>query len=231
MRKDKQAALKLRLSGKSYSEIQTILGVPKSTLSSWLSRVVISPELKASIDARAYPKSIAGLLRRNKNQTFLAQKRASEIQGRAGEEIIHLSSRDIFIFGIGLYWAEGYKRLRVVRGREVTHHPVSLTNADPILVKAFLKFLREICRVPEEKITANIRIYEHQNEETLKKFWIKQTGILPQNFRKTYYGISKSSLGKRPFNRLEYGVIQIVVADTKLFHRIIGYIEKVKKLL
>ena len=51
------------------------------------------------------------------------------------------------------------------------------------------------------------------------------------NFHKTYYGVSKSSLGKRPFNQLPHGVIQIVVADTILFHRIMGYIEGIKEIM
>ena len=38
MRKDKKKAISLRLSGKSYNEISTKLGVPKSTLSSWFRR-------------------------------------------------------------------------------------------------------------------------------------------------------------------------------------------------
>jgi len=231
MRTDKKAALKLRLSGKSYREINIALNVPKSTLSGWLSNVIISQELKVKIEKRAYKKSIEGLIKRNKNQTFLAMKRASETRKKAASEIKALSQNELLHLGIALYWAEGYKRLLVKNGRELTHHVVSLTNSDPTLVKLFLKFLREYCLVQEKKIKASIRIFQHQNEKTLIHFWQKETEIPIENFRKTYYGISKSSMGKRPYNRLPYGTIQVVVADTALFHRIMGYIEGLKKLV
>ncbi len=231
MRSDKEAALKLRLSGKSYREINILLHVPKSTLSGWLSDVIISQELKVKIEERAHKKSIEGLIKRNKNQTFLAIKRASETRNKAALEIKTLSKSELLHLGIALYWAEGYKRSIVRNGRELTHHPVSLTNSDPALVKLFLKFLREYCAIPENKIKASVRLFPHQNEKELLSFWRKETGIAKENFGKTYYGISKSSTGKRPYNRLPYGIIQIVVADTQLFHRIMGYIEGIKEMM
>ena len=231
MRVEREAALKLRLKGKSYTEIFKELGIPKSTLSGWLRDVVISQHLQAGIAKRAYKKSLVGLLRHNKNQTLLAIKRAASIRKSARNEIQTLSPRDVCILGIALYWAEGYKRPVVRNGREVTHHAVSLTNSDPSLVNAFLRFLREFCGTPNEKIKADLRIFPHQNELELLKFWQKTTGILRENFRKTYSGISKASSGIRPYNRLPYGVIQIIVADTALFHKIMGYIEKIKQLV
>lgn len=231
MRKDRETAFKLRLGGKSYSEIGKILGTPKSTLSGWFYNLVLSEDLKKKIESRARRKSFAGLLRRNKNQTKLAQLRAENIRKQSASEISILSKKDLFLSGIVLYWAEGYKRAVIKNGRELTSHPVSLTNSDPYIIKMFLRFLREYCMVPEDKIKASIRIFQHQNEKTLLSFWRKETGILTSNFNKTYYGISKSSLHKRPFNQLPYGVIQVVVADTKLFHRIMGYIEGIKKMM
>ena len=231
MRKDKQTALKLRLNGLSYSEINRVLGVPKSTLSGWFSNLVISKERRERIEKRTRKKSILALIKHNKEQAKLAIKRASDIRKQAGEELVMLVKNDLLILGSALYWAEGYKRPIIRNNREVTHHVVSMTNSDPFLIKVFLKFLRDYCQVPEEKIKASIRIYEHQNESLLLNYWQKETQIPMQNFKKTYYGVSKSSLGRRPFNRLLYGTIQVVVADTRLFHRIMGYIEKMKKLV
>lgn len=231
MRKDKQTALKLRLSGKSYSEINRALDIPKSTLSGWLADLVISDKYQTRIKKRAREKSTTALIKRNKQQTELAVKRALDIRRRAAKELISLSKNDLMIIGSALYWAEGYKRPIIKNGREVTHHAVSITNSDSYLIKIFLKFLREYCAVPEEKIKASIRIYKHQNESLLLNWWQKETGIPMYNFKKTYYGISKSSMGKRPFNRLPYGMIQVVVADTALFHRIMGYIEGIKKIV
>lgn len=231
MRRDKEKAFKLRLSGKSYGEINKTLGIPKSTQAGWFSNLILSDEAKNKIESRARKKSLAGLIRRNKNQTVLAVARATEIRKQAIKEIKRVSRNDLLILGTTLYWAEGYKRPIFLNGRELTHHRVSLTNADSSLVKAFLRFLKEYCLVPEEKIKAGLRIFPHQDEKTLLNYWQKETGILPGNFTKVLRVVSKSSLGKRPFNQLPYGVIQISVADTKLFHKIMGYIEGIKKLV
>lgn len=228
MRTDRNKALKLRLSGKSYTDIKNSLGVPKSTLSGWFSNLQISEIARKKIEKRTRQKSLAGLLKRNKNQTALAIKRKIEIRKGAREEIKSVSQQNLFFLGLALYWAEGYKRPHRKNGRELTHHSVSLTNSDPDLIKVFLKFLREICLVPEERIKPDIRIFQHQNEDFLLNYWANITKIPREKFGKTYYGVSKSSLGKRPFNILPYGTIQIRVNDTKLFHKIMGWIEGLK---
>jgi hypothetical protein len=201
------------------------LGVPKATLSDWFSRLELSDKARERIKSRVHEKSISALIKRNKLQTYLAEQRARAIRATAKKEIADLSKRELFLIGISLYWAEGYKRPKVQNGKIKTWHPVSITNSDPFLVKMFLKFLREVCEVSEGKITANVRIYEHQNENYLLDFWSKLTDISHNRFQKFYYGISQSSLGKRPFNILPYGTIQIRVNDTKLYHRIMGWID------
>lgn len=114
-------------------------------------------------------------------------------------------------------------------GRELTCHSVSFTNSDPEMIKVFLRFLREICEVPESKIQAHLRIYKHLSEAEVIKYWKEITSINQNNFKKSYCGISKSSQNKKPYNRLQYGTIQIRVNDTNLFHKITGWIEGIKE--
>lgn len=227
MRKDKELAIKLRLQGKSYSQIRDVLGISKGTLSSWLSSLQLSPVVANKIQKRGKKIAIKTLIERNKSQTTEAVKRRNKIKNNAKKFVKNISQNDLFFLGVALYWAEGYKRVKKVRGREVTSHPVSLTNSDPNLIKIFLRFLREICLVQEGAIKADIRIFEHQNENTLLNFWSDITDIPTYRFGKTYYGVSKSSLGKRPFNILPFGTIQIRVNNTNLFHMIMGWIEGV----
>ncbi len=225
MRLDKNKALKLRLQGKSYGEISVALNIPKSTLSDWFSRLEISQKAKERINNRVYEKSIKGLIKRNKLQTHLAQERAKLNRETAKKEIPKLSKKELFLTGVALYWAEGYKRPQVHNGRIITSHPVSMTNSDPNLIKIFLRFLREICEVPEEKISANVRIYQHQNEAYLLEFWHQVTNIPNNRFQRFYYNTNKSSSNKRPLNISPYGTIQIRVNNTELYHKIMGWID------
>lgn len=226
----RQSAVRLRIGGRSYNEIARELGVSKSTLSLWLSRVVLSEAARKRLESRGRKSAIQALIRRNKQQTIDAIERAREIRKRASSEIFQLSSREILLLGVALYWAEGYKKGIIRNGRERTSHIVSLTNSDPKLVRFFVKFLRENCLVPHERIRIWLRFFKHQNERHLKRFWSSTLSIPTANFGKSLLTVSAASKGRRPYNQLPYGVVQVSVNDTKLYHRIMGYIEGVKNL-
>lgn len=225
MRNDKFKAYKLRIRGRSYGEIARLLGIPRSTLSSWFSGLILPQEARDRLKKRIYEKSIKALIKRNAEQTYLAEKRAKQIRYASKSEVGRTSKRDLLIVGIALYWAEGYKKPKFKNGKIRMGHPVSLTNSDPNLIKLFLRFLREVCLVPEARIRAGVRIFEHQNENYLMDFWQKITQIDSGRFGKVYKTVSVSSQKKRPFNILPYGTVQIKVADTNLYHKIMGWID------
>ncbi len=231
MRNDKEKVLKLRLTGKSYTEINRILGVPKSTLSGWLKDLQLSDTARKRLNDLTKEGSLKGLIKRNKLQTQLAKEKAKVIRQAASSEIKKISKQELLILGVALYWGEGYKRPIVKNGVERSYHPVSLSNSDPKLIAIFLRFLREICEVEENKIKAGLRIFKHHNSDQLLQFWSKLTRIPRERFEKFYYGVSKSSQGKRPFNILPYGTVQIRVNDTALFHKIMGWLEGITKTI
>jgi len=230
MRIEKTKAIKLRRQGHSYNEISRRLSVPKSTLSGWLGRIQLSDKAQKRIAQRVASGSLRGLLKRNRNQTHLAIERMKKTRAESSREIKKLSQHDLKLLGIALYWAEGYKRVQVINGRARTHHPVALSNSDPRLVAIYLRFLREVCEVEDKNIHAEIRMFEHMNRVSILNFWRRLTKLSVHNFSKVYYGVSKSSQGKRPFNRLPYGTIAIRVNNTHLFHTIMGWIEGAAQL-
>ena len=224
----KNKALDLRLHGYSYGEIRQKLNIPKSTLSTWFAGLKLPQETWNKIYQKGRTKSIKCLIERNKRQTPLAIERALATQKKAQLEIKNLSRHDLFILGVILYWAEGYKRPVIRNGIKKTFHVVSFTNSDPYLVQLFLRFIREICNVPEQKIYASIRAFKHQNLKEIQKFWRNITQLKQNNFEKIYLGVSKSSLGKRPYNRLQFGTIQVRIGSTELYNKIMGWIEGIK---
>ena len=192
MRRDKGSAFKLRLRGKSYNEISRLLGVPKSTLSSWFTGLQLSEKARERIRQRVAQGTLQGLIRRNKNQTHLAIQRMRNTRAQARQQVRRVTRNELLLIGTALYWAEGYKRLAVRNGRELTHHAVALTNSDPKLVAIFLRFLREICAVSDKNIHADIRMYEHMNAQELLRFWQKVTRLPQTNFKKTSYDANHS---------------------------------------
>jgi len=229
MRSDKFKAYKLREAGRSYNEITRLLKIPKSTLSGWFTDLELSEEATKRLKDRVHAASLRGLIARNKNQTTLAEVRSKEMHDGGKKLIKDISKRDLLIIGTALYWAEGYKRPVVINGKTRTSHRVSLTNSDPDLIYIFLQFLRETCKIPNEKITIWIRYFEHQDPAYLVDFWQKKCNIPYSNFKNTLQTVSISSQRKKSYNSLPFGVAQISVNSTNLYHKIMGLISGIAK--
>ena len=229
MRSDKFKAYKLRMAGRSYNEISRILGVPKSTLSDWFTSLELPDKAVHRLNQRVHDASLRGLIKRNKNQTILAEARAKEFRNAGKKMIGNISRRDVLILGTSLYWAEGYKRPVMKDGKPKTSHTVSLTNSDPDLITIFLRFLRETCEVEDEKINIWIRYFQHQDPAYLMDFWQQKCKIPYSNFHKTLQTVSISSQRKRTYNSLPFGVVQVSVNSTNLYHKIMGLISGVSK--
>lgn len=224
-------ALKMRLKGFSYNEINKTLGIPKSTLSNWFSDISLPEDAKKRLASRVYEGTLNGLVKRNKLQTTLAVQRAKETKQKTAILIKSISEYDLLIIGSVIYWGEGYKRLKVIDGKERTNHIISLTNSDPVIISTFILFLEKVLKISKDKIKLNIRIFKHNSPELVKKYWQSVTGLKESNIEKPVVVISKSSQGKRPFNRLEYGTVQVRVSSTEKFYEIMGMIEGIKNQL
>lgn len=224
MRLDKQTAFKLRLQGRSYSEISSALGIPKSTLSDWFRTFELPDAAQERLKKHASQTSRESLIKRNKLKTQVAEQKAQLAHSTAQKDIGTIGARDLFMIGVSLYWTKGYKKPIIINGKIKAQHAVSITNSDPQLVKIFLRFLRETCTVAEEKVTVGLRITEHQNAGYLLDFWSKTTGISPNKFQKVYYGKNMEN------NILPYGTVQIRVNNTELYHKIMGWIDGLRSI-
>lgn len=218
----------MRLAGKSYNEIHKELGIPKSTQSGWFKNLVLSDKAKNRLNGRLRIGSEV-LIKRNKMQTHRAEQRAREAQAQGKIRINSLSKHELMLLGAALYWAEGYKRLKVRDGKERMSHVISFLNTDPVMISVFIRFLRECLEVPNEKIQLTMRLYPHINEMEARRYWMDNTGFPAQSFLRTTAMISGASKGKRPFNRLPYGTLCVSVSDTSKFHHLLGLIEGVKE--
>lgn len=224
MRKDKTKAIELRKKGFSYNEISNGLGIPKSTLHYWLASIALSETAKTRLADRVHKGSVEGLIRRNKNQTVLAKKRADEIRILARKEVSTLINNRLFLIGISLYWAEGYKK----GAYGSKWKAVDFANSDSELVKIMVKFFRNICQVKNEKI--KVQLIAHKNIDINKavSYWSNLTNIPKAQFIKTCCSINKSSKNKRNVSSLTHGTVHIRINDVKLFFRIIGWIDGLK---
>ena len=125
----------------------------------------------------------------------------------------------MLVVGATLYWAEGWNRDTEGKG-----HGVCFVNSDPDMIKLFLRFLREIIHVSEDKFRVDIHIYPSINEKSAIRFWSKVTNIPKERFRITQQ-ISRASKGKRPKNSLPYGTLKLDATRRQNFFKIKGWID------
>ena len=134
-------------------------------------------------------------------------------------EIRSISKYELLLIGTALYWAEGYNR--ATRGKG---HEICFANSNPDMIKLFLRFLREIIHVPEDKLRVKIHIYPNIDEESAINFWSQVTNMPKERFHITQQ-ISRASKGKRPKNSLPYGTLRLDVTRFQNFFKIQGWID------
>lgn len=222
-------AMQLRLQGRSYNEIHAALGVPKSTMNGWFRHLVLSDTANTRLLARMHQGTVTAFVKRNKLQTHHAEQRARAARAAGKNEIPPLSDRELQVVGAALYWAEGYKRLKIRDGKERMNHPIRFVNSDPDMIRVFIQFLRRILDVSSNQITLSMRLYAHIGEEAARAYWMKVTGLPEEQFRTTTYLVSGASKRVRPYNRLPWGTLELQTLNTSKFHRLMGLIEGVKE--
>ena len=130
---------------------------------------------------------------------------------------------ELTLAGAILYACEGTKLRRDTRGKNTFYYAVEFTNANPILARIFMRFLREILEVDLRRIKGQIFFYPDHNEEKLRKFWSFETGIPTQQFQKSIPLEAKNPRYRPNPN----GVLKIRTQDKETFLRLQCIIETV----
>lgn len=220
---EKAKAIHLRRQGLSYSEILDHLPVTKSTLSLWLRSVNLSKKQKRRLSEKMAVSALKGAKAR-RDKRIIATKL---IQNEAMQEIGNISKRELLLIGAALHWAEGSKEKEYKPGVGVI-----FTNSDPIMIRLFLKWLKEVCDIGYENL--GFEIYLHQNSRNnakkVENFWREQTGSPKNEFRIYFKKIKKNVTNRRNIDNKYYGVLRIKVkASTSLNRKISGWIAGICK--
>ncbi|MBL3667618.1 hypothetical protein JL475_16815 [Streptomyces sp. M2CJ-2] len=166
-------ARELRLQGWTYDQIQVELGCSKSSISLWV-RDLPKPE-------RRDPTEQAKLAARKRWEHTLAIRDAEreETKAAARQEIGSLTERELFLLGVGLYWAEGAKDKAYSR-REF----VLFVNSDPGMITVFMAWL-DLLKVEPERLRFRVMIHESADVEGAEHHWAALVGVDSSRFGKT----------------------------------------------
>lgn len=201
----------LRRLGLTYGEIREIIPVPKGTLSYWCSGIRLDEDQVAAIVARTGPESRVGI-------PVDTQWRRREVIARIRAEAAAYARRHLwdprFVAGVVLYWAEGSK----------TRNDLSVANADPAMLRAFIAFVR-LYLDGNAEFVLSMHLHEGNDDEAARSYWRDATGLGDVDFTKTY--IKPKGTGHRK-NHLAHGVCRVRVRrSTDMWNRVSAWTEVV----
>lgn len=121
--------------------------------------------------------------------------------------------------GVGLYWGEGNKANKT---------SVKLGNTDPDLILYFIKFLRVVYGIDENKLKFGLQIFSDIDPEIALKFWINKLRVRKNQFQKPV--VSKIH-GEGTYKiKSTYGVLIVYFNNVKLRNIIMREIEKLRDM-
>jgi len=127
--------------------------------------------------------------------------------------------RELLVAGLLLYWAEGSKGKGAIR----------IANLDHRMIKVFLNFLRETCRVDDNRLFLYVRVYKEFSLEEAREYWCNFLNIPSQ---KVFAYPHTDTRSKKNKQWSPYGIATLEFHNTKLKQWLDSSIEKlIQKLL
>lgn len=219
----KEKAIKLRKQGLSYSEILKKIFVSKSTLSLWLQSVKLSKKQKQRLTQKkleAMSRGWEAIRRKRINKT-------KEIVKKAKHELakIKIDPQKLLIIGAILYWAEGSKQKK-----NSVSQGIIFSNSDPLMIKLFIKWLKQCLKIEDERI--KLEIYIHIDQKKRKKeiinYWTQITGYPKGKFDKIYYKRHNLKSLRKNQGENYYGLMRVKVRrSADLNRKISGWIQAI----
>ena len=223
LKENYEKAIKLRKKGLSYSEILKSIPVAKSTLALWLHSVGLSKKQKQ----RLTDKKLASALRGAARKKEIRIQKTQSIFQEAAKDIKNISKKELFLIGVALYWAEGSKEKEYRPGSGI-----QFSNSDANMIKLFLKWIFEICKIPKEKIYFEIYIHETKKSDVkiVRDYWSRITEFPVEFLNRVYFKKNKINTKRKNIGDSYFGVLRIKInASSKLNRKIAGWIQAINR--
>ncbi|MEV3968262.1 hypothetical protein AB0K68_09005 [Streptomyces sp. NPDC050698] len=209
----RERARELRLQGWTYDRIQLELGCSKSSISLWV-RDLPKPERRQRTREEA-----SAIAKRGWEATLrLREEERRHTKRQAMREVSELTDRELFLVGVGLYWAEGAKSKPYSRRERVT-----FVNSDPDMIAVFLAWLA-LLRVDPSSLRFAVQIHETADVAAAEAFWATHVGIDPKDLLKTTLKRHNPSTNRKNTGETYNSCLRVDVRDgADLYRRIEGW--------
>lgn len=212
---EKIKACQLRKAGKSIKEIAKKLRVSKSTVSLWCSDIRLSRKHINALHEKMVKGGYKGRLKGAETQKRRRLEKIGNYQQEGFDRIGRITSRDVLLFGLGLYLGEGNKG----------GNHFQFVNSSPGVIRAVMQWLK-IFGVTKNDFYCNIIINEIHRHRigVVEKRWRHITGFSPAQIKKT---ILIRSVSKKVYeNSDDYlgTLILRVYKSSDLLYKVLGLI-------
>lgn len=212
---EKNKAIALRRQGVALGQIARTLGVSKASVSVWVREIVMTSEQQQTLLSNSH--SRVAIEKRRQSRMDRHKTERAEVADEAWQEAHKLIHNPLWVTAVALYWGEGGKTQRTTR----------IANSDPAVISLMARFFKQVCGVPVAKMRGHVHAFAGSEILAIEEYWAKVSGIPRQQFFKSYLKNSVAGLGKR--RTLPNGTFQMYVHDTKLFLKMMAWIEYLKE--
>lgn len=212
-----ELATQYRKRGFSYTEIASMVGVSKSTVSAWFSSEAFSKKVTQENSARAARESTVRLKLINKARHKERQKSYEIALKTAVTEYKHYKKDPLFIAGLMLYVGEG----------DIAHQRlIRIASSNMEVHRIFIAFAKRYLGLDKEKVHFWLLLYPYLSEQVCVKEWSKALKLKPEQFYKNQFIESRST---KP--TLRYGVGNTIIGGTILKQKLMKWVELALKEL
>lgn len=219
----KEKVQALRKQGLSIKEISEKTGAVKSSVSYWCKDIILTTK---QIERLQLKQKTSGLKTITQYTEKLRRDRIIRIKNLTvlGKNDIQQIDDNILLYiGLGLYWAEGYKK---------GNNEFGFTNSDPYIIKLICKWLMNIYKVSKDDFILRVsinKIHSYRIDAVLK-YWSNLIGVPLTQFTKTSL---INSFSKKIYSNHNdhHGTLRIKIRrGSNLKLRILGSIQKINEL-
>lgn len=210
----KLAAIKMRDGGCTYPEIETSLGVSRSTLSGWLRHLNLSKVALERIKNRKDAHLQQARLLANEAHRQSKIREVESVQMEVRRAFRNYPFNRLMFEGwlAMLYLGEGFRN----------RSALGFGNSNPRILALFVKLLRKVYKINEQKFRCCLYLRCDQIVETETRFWSKVLSIPKERFSKPQF--DKRTLGKKTWDGY-HGVCAIMYYDARLEKRVVAVAE------
>lgn len=212
-------ARELRTSGLGIKTIAYKLGVSSSSVSLWCRDIMLTPKQIQDLEQHSRDPYYGRRLQYVQRQREAKNKKIALLLTQGKNEVGKLTNRELFIAGIALYWAEGFKKDNLV----------GFSNSDLEMVVLFIKWLK-LCGITKQRLKFRVGVNEayRANVYNIQDYWKKMLSVNNEQFQKPFF---QKVQWKKQYDHPEkyHGVLRVRVSkSTDLLRKIHGWIEGLK---